>query len=78
VGGFSVCGIARAFLADEAAIAQPLVRAKRQIRDRRLTLDMPHGAELRERLDSVLDVLVGGYWTAEIPPEQASLILERT
>ena len=44
VGGFSVREIARAFLADDAAIAQRLVRAKRQIRDSRLTLDMPHGA----------------------------------
>ena len=49
--------IARAFLADEAAIAQRLVRAKRQIRDRGLTLDMPAGADLTPRLDSVLDVI---------------------
>jgi RNA polymerase sigma-70 factor, ECF subfamily len=57
IGGFSVREIARAFLADEAAIAQRLVRAKRQIRDRRLTLDLPQGAELGRRLDSVLDVI---------------------
>jgi RNA polymerase sigma-70 factor (ECF subfamily) len=57
VSGFSVREIARAFLADEAAIAQRLVRAKSQIRERRLTLDMPRGAELKLRLASVLDVL---------------------
>lgn len=57
VGGFSVREIARAFLADEPTIAQRLVRAKRQIRDARLTLEMPRGAELRERLDSVLEVV---------------------
>lgn len=57
VGGFSVREIARAFLSDEPAIAQRLVRAKRQIRDRGLTLEMPHGSELKRRLDSVLDVL---------------------
>jgi len=57
VGGFSVREIARAFLADEATVAQRLVRAKRQIRDRQLTLEMPRGAELHRRLDSVLDVL---------------------
>ncbi|HLN01907.1 MAG TPA: sigma-70 family RNA polymerase sigma factor [Bryobacteraceae bacterium] len=57
VGGFSVREIARAFLADEAAIAQRLVRAKRQIRDQGLTLEMPRGPELRRRLDSVLEVL---------------------
>jgi RNA polymerase sigma-70 factor (ECF subfamily) len=57
VGGFGVREIARAFLADDAAIAQRLVRAKRQIREGRLTLDMPHGAELKRRLDSVLEVV---------------------
>ena len=57
VGGFSVREIARAFLADDAALAQRLVRAKRQIRDRALTLDLPAGAELPSRLDAVLDVV---------------------
>jgi RNA polymerase sigma-70 factor (ECF subfamily) len=57
VGGFSVREISRAFLADDATIAQRLVRARRQIREQRLTLDMPGGRELKERLDSVLDVL---------------------
>ncbi|PYQ83894.1 MAG: RNA polymerase subunit sigma [Acidobacteria bacterium] len=57
VGGFGVREIARAFLADEAAIAQRLVRAKRQIRDQRLTLDMPAAGEVAARLDSVLEVL---------------------
>ena len=57
VGGFGVREIARAFLADEAAIAQRLVRAKRLIRDRKLTLDMPHGPELSRRLNAVLDVV---------------------
>lgn len=55
--GFSVREIARAFLADDAAIAQRLVRAKRQIRERGLTLDMPHGEDLARRLDSVLEVI---------------------
>jgi RNA polymerase sigma-70 factor (ECF subfamily) len=57
VGGFSVREIARAFLAEDAAIAQRLVRAKSQIRDRGLTLDMPRGDELKRRLASVLDVV---------------------
>ena len=57
VGGFSVREIARAFLADEATIAQRLVRAKRQIRDKRLSFDLPSGFDLSRRLDSVLDVL---------------------
>jgi len=57
VGGFSVREIARAFLADDAAIAQRLVRAKRQIRDRGLTLDPPGARELPERLDAVLETI---------------------
>jgi len=57
IGGFSVREIARAFLSDESAIAQRLVRAKRQIREQRLTFDMPEGKERSARLDSVLDVV---------------------
>jgi RNA polymerase sigma-70 factor (ECF subfamily) len=57
VGGFSVREIARAFLAEEAAIAQRLVRAKRSIRERGLTLEMPSGHDLELRLDAVLDVI---------------------
>jgi RNA polymerase sigma-70 factor (ECF subfamily) len=57
VGGFSVREIARAFLADEATIAQRLVRAKRQIRERGLSIEMPHGEDLKQRLDSVLETI---------------------
>ncbi len=57
VGGFGVREIASAFLADDAAIAQRLVRAKRQLRDRRVTLDLPGAAELNQRLDSALETV---------------------
>ncbi len=57
VGGFSVREIARAFLAEDEAIAQRLVRAKRQIRDGRLTLEMPSEADLERRLDAVLEIV---------------------
>jgi len=56
-GGFSVREIARAFLAADEAIAQRLVRARRQVRDQRLTLEMPHGDDLRQRLDSVSETV---------------------
>ncbi len=57
VGGFSAREIARAFLAEESAIAQRLVRAKRQIREDHLSIEMPQGPELRRRLAAVLDVI---------------------
>jgi RNA polymerase sigma-70 factor (ECF subfamily) len=56
-GGFGASEIARAFLAEETAIHQRLVRAKRRIREAGLALEMPEGPELAERLESVLDVL---------------------
>jgi RNA polymerase sigma-70 factor (ECF subfamily) len=57
VGGFSVREIARAFLADEATIAQRLVRAKRQIRESRIRFELPAGEELVARMDSALEVV---------------------
>lgn len=57
VAGFDVGEIARAFLAQEPTIAQRLVRAKRQIRQRRISFELPSAEELRRRLDSVLQVL---------------------
>jgi RNA polymerase sigma-70 factor (ECF subfamily) len=63
VGGFSVPEIARAFLVSERAIAQRLVRAKRQIREMDLELELPSPstaparAGLSDRLDSVLEVI---------------------
>jgi RNA polymerase sigma-70 factor (ECF subfamily) len=57
VGGFSVREIARAFLTEETTIAQRLVRAKRQIREKGLVLEMPEGVELTERLEAAMEVL---------------------
>lgn len=57
VGGFSVAEIARAFLANDATIAQRLVRAKRALREGDADIAMPHPHALADRLDSVLDAL---------------------
>jgi RNA polymerase sigma-70 factor (ECF subfamily) len=57
VGGFSVKEIARAFLAAEPAIAQRIVRAKRQLRDTRASFELPAGGDLALRLESVLEVV---------------------
>ncbi len=57
VGGFSVTEIARAVLGSDAAIAQRLVRAKRQLRDAGATFELPGGDELEPRLESVLEVI---------------------
>ena len=57
VGGFGVAEIARAFLAQDSAIAQRLVRARRLLRDQQIAFGMPEPAQLPERLDSVLDAL---------------------
>src|SRR5262249_11608560 len=57
VGGFSTREISRAFLADDVAIGQRVVRAKRQIREQHLTFDLPHGPDLGPRLDAVLETI---------------------
>jgi RNA polymerase sigma-70 factor, ECF subfamily len=57
VGGFSVREIARAFLADEATIAQRLVRAKRQIREMNIRFELPAGQDLATRIESALEVI---------------------
>jgi len=57
LGGLGVPEIARAFLTQEATVAQRIVRAKRLIRKRRLPYVVPEPADLPERVDSILDVL---------------------
>lgn len=57
VAGMGTREIARAFLVTEPTMAQRLVRAKRDIRDRRLALDMPEPDERPARLHSVLETL---------------------
>ena len=56
-GGFSVDEIARGLFADTRAVAQRLVRAKRQLREEGLEVGLPSPAELPQRLESMLDSL---------------------
>lgn len=57
VGGFGVGEIARAFLVQESAIAQRLVRAKRVLREKDLAFGQPAAADLADRLESVLEAV---------------------
>ena len=57
VGGFSVAEIASAFLANDAAVAKMLTRAKKRLRDGNVELDIPVSGEITARLDRVLKVL---------------------
>jgi RNA polymerase sigma factor (sigma-70 family) len=57
LGGLATPEIARAFLAPEPTIAQRLVRAKKTLREARVPFEVPRGAELAERLPSVLEVV---------------------
>jgi RNA polymerase sigma-70 factor (ECF subfamily) len=55
--GFSSTEISRAFLTTEAAIAKRLTRAKQKIREARIPFEIPSGADLIARLQSVLQSL---------------------
>jgi RNA polymerase sigma factor (sigma-70 family) len=57
LGGLTTDEIARAFLVPEPTIAQRIVRAKRTLADAQVPFEVPRGAELADRLSSVLGVV---------------------
>jgi RNA polymerase sigma factor (sigma-70 family) len=57
LGGLTTAEIARAYLAPEATIAQRIVRAKRTLAEAGASFELPQGAQLTQRLGSVLEVL---------------------
>jgi RNA polymerase sigma factor (sigma-70 family) len=57
LGGLTTDEIARAFLVPEATVAQRIVRAKRTLAEKQVPFEVPRGAELAERLASVLEVI---------------------
>jgi RNA polymerase sigma factor (sigma-70 family) len=57
LGGLATAEIARAFLVAEATIAQRIVRAKKTLTEKNVPFEVPRGAELAERLASVLEVI---------------------
>jgi RNA polymerase sigma factor (sigma-70 family) len=57
LGGLTTAEIARAFLVPEPTISQRIVRAKRTLAEKQVPFEVPRGAELSERLASVLEVV---------------------
>ncbi|MBK7141807.1 MAG: sigma-70 family RNA polymerase sigma factor [bacterium] len=55
--GFSVNEIARAFLVEDATIAQRIVRGKRQLRSGVIPFEIPEPSELAKRRESILRII---------------------
>jgi RNA polymerase sigma factor (sigma-70 family) len=57
IGGLTTGEVAKAFLVPESTMAQRIVRAKRTLAEARVPFEIPRGAELAPRLESVLQVI---------------------
>jgi RNA polymerase sigma factor (sigma-70 family) len=57
IGGLTTDEIGRAFLSNEATVAQRIVRAKKTLRDSGVAYEVPRGEARAQRLASVLEVI---------------------
>jgi RNA polymerase sigma-70 factor, ECF subfamily len=57
IAGLSTAEIARAFLTEEATVAQRIVRAKRTLAEAKVPFEVPAGEELRARIPPTLEVI---------------------
>src|SRR6185503_9758465 len=57
LGGLTTEEIARAFLLPVPTVQQRIVRAKKTLADANVPFEVPRGADLQERLSSVLEVI---------------------
>lgn len=67
--GFDAAAIGSAFLVSPATMAQRLVRAKKKIREAGIPFQVPQGADLAARLDSVLEAIYAAFAEGWSDPE---------
>jgi RNA polymerase sigma-70 factor (ECF subfamily) len=67
--GFDAATIGSAFLVSPAAMGQRLARAKSKIRQAGIPFRMPHRADLRERLDAVLEAIYAAFTAGWSDPD---------